>query len=204
MPDYAAAFQAIGPAAVKLGQTLATRPDLVGITCWQVYEAQKGGQHEAAAAALLACAEAGNEPSMILLSHAYENGQGFAQSDAKATFWVKQAALRGYAPAQLHYARALMAGTALIAVLRCMGSGVREGWWGLGFLGAFAVLSLSESVLLTHANLPWVLMLAILARAVTFDPVPVRPPLARPASRAYQNRPRIASDYVNGRRSLRF
>ena len=30
MPDYAAAFQAIGPAAIKLGQTLATRPDLVG------------------------------------------------------------------------------------------------------------------------------------------------------------------------------
>lgn len=30
IPDYAAAFQAIGPAAVKLGQTLATRPDLVG------------------------------------------------------------------------------------------------------------------------------------------------------------------------------
>ncbi len=29
-PDYASAFQAIGPAAVKLGQTLATRPDLVG------------------------------------------------------------------------------------------------------------------------------------------------------------------------------
>lgn len=94
-----------------LTEAIATRPDLVGITCWQVYEAQKGGQHEAAAAALLACAEAGNEPSMILLSHAYENGQGFAQSDAKATFWVKQAALRGYAPAQLHYARALMAGT---------------------------------------------------------------------------------------------
>src|SRR3954465_13100903 len=30
VPDYAAAFQAIGPAAIKLGQTLATRPDLVG------------------------------------------------------------------------------------------------------------------------------------------------------------------------------
>ena len=29
-PDYAAAFQAIGPAAIKLGQTLATRPDIVG------------------------------------------------------------------------------------------------------------------------------------------------------------------------------
>ncbi len=29
-PRYAAAFQAIGPAAIKLGQTLATRPDIVG------------------------------------------------------------------------------------------------------------------------------------------------------------------------------
>ena len=30
-PDYASAFQAIGPAAIKLGQALATRPDIVGI-----------------------------------------------------------------------------------------------------------------------------------------------------------------------------
>lgn len=30
IPDYARAFQDIGPGAVKLGQTLATRPDLVG------------------------------------------------------------------------------------------------------------------------------------------------------------------------------
>lgn len=29
-PDYAGAFRHIGPAAIKLGQTLATRPDLVG------------------------------------------------------------------------------------------------------------------------------------------------------------------------------
>jgi len=29
-PDYAGAFQAVGPAAIKLGQSLATRPDLVG------------------------------------------------------------------------------------------------------------------------------------------------------------------------------
>ncbi|WP_156842657.1 2-polyprenylphenol 6-hydroxylase [Novosphingobium aquimarinum] len=29
-PDYAGAFEAIGPAAIKLGQTLATRPDIVG------------------------------------------------------------------------------------------------------------------------------------------------------------------------------
>jgi ubiquinone biosynthesis protein len=31
VPDYAGAFQAIGPAAIKLGQALATRPDLVGV-----------------------------------------------------------------------------------------------------------------------------------------------------------------------------
>jgi ubiquinone biosynthesis protein len=30
VPDYSGAFQEIGPAAIKLGQTLATRPDLVG------------------------------------------------------------------------------------------------------------------------------------------------------------------------------
>jgi ubiquinone biosynthesis protein len=30
MPDYATAFREIGPAAIKLGQTLATRPDIVG------------------------------------------------------------------------------------------------------------------------------------------------------------------------------
>src|SRR4051794_16492828 len=29
-PAYADALQAIGPAAIKLGQTLATRPDIVG------------------------------------------------------------------------------------------------------------------------------------------------------------------------------
>ena len=28
--DYAGAFRDIGPAAIKLGQTLATRPDIVG------------------------------------------------------------------------------------------------------------------------------------------------------------------------------
>ncbi|MET0180220.1 MAG: AarF/UbiB family protein, partial [Novosphingobium sp.] len=30
-PDYAGAFQEVGPAAIKLGQSLATRPDVVGI-----------------------------------------------------------------------------------------------------------------------------------------------------------------------------
>ena len=30
-PDYSSAFKAIGPAAIKLGQALATRPDIVGV-----------------------------------------------------------------------------------------------------------------------------------------------------------------------------
>ncbi|PSJ19159.1 polymerase, partial [Halomonas sp. ND22Bw] len=70
---------------------------------------------------------------------------------------------------------------------------VREGYLSIGYLSVFIALSMSESVLLNHASLPWSLMLAILTRAVTFDPAPLRAPLARPALRAYQNRPRIAS-----------
>lgn len=99
---------------------------------------------------------------------------------------------------------AIMAISAIFVVARTNGLGAREGYWSVAYLAVFTALSLSESVLLTHANLPWILMLAIMARAVTFDPAPVRAPLARQASRAYQTRSRIASDYVNGRRPLRF
>ena len=103
---------------------------------------------------------------------------------------------------------ALIAIAAIMILARTNGLGAREGYWSIGYLSVFVALSLSESVLLNHASLPWSLMLAILTRAVTFDPAPVRAPgrapLARPATRAYQNRPRIASDYVNGRRPLRF
>ena len=60
----------------------------------------------------------------------------------------------------------MVAGTVLITLSRLGGAGVREGYWGLGYLGAFLVLSLSESVVLTHANLPWALVMAILTRAV--------------------------------------
>ncbi|WP_292071530.1 O-antigen ligase family protein [Brevundimonas sp. UBA7534] len=92
----------------------------------------------------------------------------------------------------------VMAISAVLLVARLGGMGVREGYWSIAYLAVFTALSLSESVLMTHANLPWVLMLAILSRAVTFDSAPVRAPLAPRAVRAYQNRPRIAPDYVNG------
>lgn len=93
-----------------LTTALESRPEWLGVTCWQVYEVQKGGLHAAATEAMRACAEAGNEPSMILMSHAYENGLGVAESPVLAAHWVKRAAERGYATAQLHYARALLQG----------------------------------------------------------------------------------------------
>lgn len=41
--------------------------------------------------------------------------------------------------------------------------GVREGYFGLAYLIAFAVLTLSESVLVQHHNLSWALFVAVLA-----------------------------------------
>lgn len=93
-----------------LTETLSRRPEMAGFACWAVYEAQKGGLHAAATDALGDCARAGNAPSMLLLSHAYENGQGVPKSDEMATFWVKQAALQGYSTAQYHYGMALLEG----------------------------------------------------------------------------------------------
>jgi O-antigen ligase len=85
----------------------------------------------------------------------------------------------------------------VVTLFRIPGAGAREGWWGVGYLGVFLLLSLSESVLLSHANLPWTLLLAILARALTAAPAPVRGPaapgLARPRRGAYQTGPRIAA-----------
>lgn len=94
----------------QLTEALAKRPEMAGFTCWAVYEAQKGGMHAEAVVALHQCAEAGNAPSMILLSHAYENGMGVPRDASAATYWVKQAALRGYSTAQLHYGLALLEG----------------------------------------------------------------------------------------------
>ena len=85
------------------------------------------------------------------------------------------------------------------SVCRVTTDGPREGWWALGYLLAFLLLSLSESVLLSHANLPWVLMLAIVARATAFGPDLARAALAPAARGAYQQRPRIATHSANAR-----
>lgn len=97
---------------------------------------------------------------------------------------------------QLGWTGTLMVGAlAVFAVvatlLRSARAGVQEGWWALGFLAAFLMLSLSESILMAHQGLPWVLFLAVVTRAVLPDSVPV--PLAPEARGAYRDRPRIAA-----------
>lgn len=96
---------------------------------------------------------------------------------------------------------ALMVATTMIALLRSTGAGLREGWWALGFLAAFFVLSLSESILMAHQGLHWVLFLAALTRAVLPSPatmaVPAAP-LVEKRRRAYQTGPRIVSQYPHG------
>jgi exopolysaccharide production protein ExoQ len=87
----------------------------------------------------------------------------------------------------------------IVTVFRIPGSGAREGYWAVGYLLVFLLLSLSESVLLSHANLPWTLLLAILARALAFEADPVRAPLATPRRRAYQTTPRIAAHSAHAR-----
>lgn len=92
----------------------------------------------------------------------------------------------------------LMALTTLITLIRSTVAGVREGWWALGFLAAFIALSLSESILLTHQSLPWVLFLAVMTRAMLPSSTAKAAPLAGSARRAYQTGPRIAAQYPNG------
>jgi exopolysaccharide production protein ExoQ len=92
----------------------------------------------------------------------------------------------------------LMALTAVVTLLRSAGTGVAEGWWALGFLAGFFVLSLSESILMAHQGLPWVLFMAVVTRAVLpADPIS-RAALATGRGRAYQSPPRIAAHYPYG------
>ena len=104
---------------------------------------------------------------------------------------------------QLGWPGAILVGTVIAitviaTVIRIPFAGVREGYFGIAYLAAFIVLSLSESVLLSQSNLPWTLLLAVLARAVAPDPEPVCVPLAPVRRGAYQPGSRIAAQYAHG------
>lgn len=93
----------------------------------------------------------------------------------------------------------LMASAVMGSLLRLGRDGVAEGWFGLGYLAVFGLLSTSESVLMTHQSLPWVLFLCILTRAICGDPSLNGQELVEPRPAAYQNGPRIVSHSRHGR-----
>lgn len=91
----------------------------------------------------------------------------------------------------------------IASIIRIPTVGTREGYFGIAYLAIFLLLSLSESVLLTNANLPWTLLLAILTRAMLPNPQPNNAKLAPERLGDYPTPSRIASQYAHGfRRSL--
>ncbi len=90
----------------------------------------------------------------------------------------------------------------LTSLFRIPVAGAREGYFGIAYFAVFLLLSLSESILLTNANLPWALLLAIMTRGLMADPEPMRATLAPDRGRAYLTRSRIAPQYPHVRRPL--
>lgn len=123
----------------------------------------------------------------------------------KETGWIVPSAHNGWIDVlvQLGWPGAILMGgqlalTFVITLFRSTGSGVREGWWALGFLVSFFMLSLSESILLTHQSLPFVLFLAVMTRAMLPSSTAEAAPLAPKPRRAYQTGPRIAAHSTHG------
>jgi len=59
---------------------------------------------------------------------------------------------------------AVVAVTSSAVLIRLSGLGRREGYWSLAYLAAFLLLSVSESVLMSHQDLPWTLFVALMTR----------------------------------------
>ena len=65
--------------------------------------------------------------------------------------------------------------TVLGTLTRLGGTGRQEGFWAMGYLVAYLILSFSESILMRHQSLPWVLFLVASARI--WAPVEIMAPL---------------------------
>ncbi|HYE42400.1 MAG TPA: O-antigen ligase [Caulobacteraceae bacterium] len=73
--------------------------------------------------------------------------------------------------------------TVIATLVRLPTLGVREGYWAVGALITLGVVSLSESVLLLHHNMTWVLAIVVLASR--FGPVaPAAAPVPAPQRKA--------------------
>lgn len=83
--------------------------------------------------------------------------------------WLDLRAELGWAGVSL--VGAVVAATSAAVLMRLSSLGRREGYWSLAWLAAFLLLSLSESVLMRHQDLPWTLFMALMARNL----IPERP-----------------------------
>ncbi len=115
--------------------------------------------------------------------------------------WIDLLVQVGWPGAALVGAIFLIGFTATVARLRT--SGLAEGGFGLAYLAIVLTLSLSESVLMHHQDLAWVMVIAIVARGTMMLGYPA-PAAVAPAGRAaYQTPSRIAalSGHGQARRS---
>lgn len=122
------------------------------------------------------------------------------------TGWLVPSAHHGWIDVLVHlgWSGAILVGflfalNIAVHLFRLGGLGAREGGFSLAYLAVFLTLSFSESVLLSHQNLPWALFMVILARGLTPSGEAAPVPLARRPVRAYQTAPRIAAHSPNGR-----
>ncbi len=86
------------------------------------------------------------------------------------TEWAVPSAHQGWLEVliQLGYVGVALVGfiylvTVVLALVRLPTQGIREGYFGLAFLAAFGVLTLSESVMVLHHNFSWALFMAVMA-----------------------------------------
>lgn len=116
------------------------------------------------------------------------------------TGWLVPSAHNGWIDllVQVGWPGAVLVGTILLigfaaTVARLSTSGLVEGGFSLAYLAIVATLSLSESVLMHHQDLAWVMALAIVARSTMLQGYPSPAAVAPDRRPAYQTPSRIAA-----------